>query len=273
VPATLTIGDFAKATQLSAKTLRHYHEVGLLIPARVDTGTRYRQYTTDQIPVAQVIRRFRALGMPLGQISAVLTAPDPAARSVLIADHLARLEQELIDTQTAVASLRDLLDRPPAELAIHHRSEPALETAAVIEAIKLSDLSAWFQGAVGELHATLAAQRIEPVGPGGAVVSDAFFADEYGEIVVFVPSKAAVHPVGRVVACALPAVELAVVVHHGSHASIDRSYGALAEHVAERAIAVDGPIRERYLVGSYDTTDEARWRTEIGWPIFRTDAE
>jgi hypothetical protein len=25
VPATLTIGDFAKATQLSVKTLRHYH--------------------------------------------------------------------------------------------------------------------------------------------------------------------------------------------------------------------------------------------------------
>ena len=147
-----------------------------------------------------------------------------------------------------------------------------METAAVVETIDAADLSAWFQGAVGELRATLAAQHIDQAGPGGAVVSDAFFADECGEITVFVPSTRSVRPVGRVVNRALPAIDLAVVVHNGSHDTIDRSYGALAEHVAERTIAVAGPIRERYLVGSYDTTDESRWRTEIGWPIFRTTA-
>jgi hypothetical protein len=34
---------------------------------------------------------------------------------------------------------------------------------------------------------------------------------------------------------------------------------------------VDGPLREYYLRGADDTTDEAEWRTEIGWPIFRAD--
>jgi hypothetical protein len=33
---------------------------------------------------------------------------------------------------------------------------------------------------------------------------------------------------------------------------------------------VDGPIRERYLVGRHDTTAEDEWRTEIGWPVFDT---
>jgi DNA-binding transcriptional MerR regulator len=46
--ATLTIGDFACATLLSVKTLRHYHRVGLLTPADVDAGTGYRRYATDQ---------------------------------------------------------------------------------------------------------------------------------------------------------------------------------------------------------------------------------
>jgi DNA-binding transcriptional MerR regulator len=255
------------------KTLRHYHDAGLLVPAQVDTGSGYRRYTTDQIPIAQVIRRFRALDMPLGKISAVRTAADPAARSAVVAEHLARLEHELVRTQTAVASLRDLLDGPPPELEIHHRSEPTMATAAVVETIELADLSLWFQGAIGEIRATLAAQRIDAAGPGGAVVSDAFFADECGEITVFVPSRSTVRRVGRVVDRVLPAVDLAVVVHNGPHTGIDRSYGALAEHVAERTIAVAGPIRERYLIGSYDTTDESRWRTEIGWPIFRTEAQ
>ncbi len=89
--ATLAIGDFAKATQFSVKTLRHYHEEGLLVPAQIDAGSGYRRYTTDQIPVAQVIRRFRDLDMPLGQIGAALNAPDAATRSAVVADHLARL--------------------------------------------------------------------------------------------------------------------------------------------------------------------------------------
>lgn len=40
--------------------------------------------------------------------------------------------------------------------------------------------------------------------------------------------------------------------------------------VARPALAVEGPIREYYLTGPQDTPDTAQWRTEIGWPIFRT---
>ena len=33
MPVALTIGDFARATPVGVKTLRHYHCVGLLVPA------------------------------------------------------------------------------------------------------------------------------------------------------------------------------------------------------------------------------------------------
>src|ERR1700704_2881615 len=65
--ALFAIGDFSRATHLTVKTLRHYHETGLLEPAHIDPQTGYRRYTTDQIPVAQIIRRFRDLDMPLDQ--------------------------------------------------------------------------------------------------------------------------------------------------------------------------------------------------------------
>ena len=48
--------------------------------------------------------------------------------------------------------------------------------------------------------------------------------------------------------------------------NIDRAYGALATYVTQHALALDGPIREYYLVGRHDTSDETAWRTEIGWP-------
>jgi effector-binding domain-containing protein len=44
----------------------------------------------------------------------------------------------------------------------------------------------------------------------------------------------------------------------------------LAAYVTDHALAVEGPIREYYLVGPHETADEDQWRTEIGWPIFHT---
>ena len=268
--ASLTIGDFARATHLSVKTLRHYHHLGLLVPAEVDASSGYRRYATEQIPTAQVIRRFRDLDMPLEDIGEVLGAPDLRTRNDLIAMHLVRLEQGLAETQAAVASLRELLQGPPAALLIEHRREESTRTAAISEIVEIEDLGPWFQGAIGELYATLAAQGIVTAGPPGSVVSNDFFSDERGELTIFLPATAPIRPVGRVVPRSLPAIELATTIHVGSHADIDRTYGSLATYVSEHALAVDGPIRERYVVGRHDTSDEAAWRTEIGWPIFHT---
>ena len=93
--AGLTVGDFSRITHLSVKTLRHYHEVGLLEPATVNPSTGYRYYSGEQIPTAQVIRRLRDLEMPVGEVKAVLDAPDAPDRNALIAAHLDRLEAEL----------------------------------------------------------------------------------------------------------------------------------------------------------------------------------
>ncbi|TDQ58578.1 hypothetical protein EV188_104322 [Actinomycetospora succinea] len=35
-------------------------------------------------------------------------------------------------------------------------------------------------------------------------------------------------------------------------------------------MGVVGPAQQTYLLGPRDTDDPARWRTEIGRPVFRT---
>jgi DNA-binding transcriptional MerR regulator len=269
VEPTLTIGDFSRATHLSVKMLRHYHDIGLLEPAGVDPGTGYRRYGTGQIATAQVIRRFRDLDMPLEEIQAVLSAADPRTRSQLIAAHLARLEASLARTQDAVATLRDLLERPHAAAPVRHRHAAAVSAAAITEIVDRADALAWYQGALGELHATLAAQGIAATGPGGGIYQTELFTEEHGEATIFLPCQAPVRPIGRVAFLDVPAAELATVVHTGPHAGIDLAYGTLAAYVTRHALAVDGPIREYYLTGPADAPDQA-WRTEIGWPIFET---
>lgn len=57
-----------------------------------------RDITTDQIPTALVIRRFRSLDMPLEEIHTVLTTADPGARNELLVAHVQRLEMTLART-------------------------------------------------------------------------------------------------------------------------------------------------------------------------------
>ncbi|HEY1574137.1 MAG TPA: MerR family transcriptional regulator [Pseudonocardiaceae bacterium] len=267
----LSIGDFSRATHLSVKTLRHYHRIGLLEPASIDPGSGYRRYTTDQIPVAQVIKRFRALDMPLDQIGAVLSTTNPQARRDLVAAHLARLEDNLARTQSAAAALRNLLDDPtPGDVRIERRRVEAMDSAAISDVVDHQHVTAWYHGALGELRATARAQGLTVAGSAGAIYDDDLFTQECGRATVFLPCDGPVALTGRIRPLRVPSGELAVITHAGPHeGGIDKAYGALATYVATNEIGVEGPIREYYVVDHDDTADESQWRTEVCWPIFR----
>ncbi len=266
----LTIGDFSRMTLVSIKALRHYHDVGLLIPAVVDPASGYRFYEPGQVPVAQVIRRFRDLGMPLEEIKQVLQAPDVQVRNQVIVAHMQRMEAQLAATQSVVASLRSLLERPPAPISVEHRSVGPVPALALREQVSMPDLDDWWTAAFGELDAALAAAGVPAAGPRAALYPAELFQLEVAEVVAYVPVSGEVPARGRVTVLEIPPAELAVAEHRGALADLDQTYGALGTYVAEREIGVDGPIREHYLVTAFDTEDQSRHVTEVGWPVFRT---
>ncbi len=267
----VTIGDFARMTHLTVKTLRHYHHLGLLEPVEVDPRTGYRYYSTDQVPAAQVIRRFRQLDMPLDEVRAVLQAPDDRTRHQLIAAHLDRLENQLRHTEAAVQSLRGLLDPSGRPAPIEHRSVPSLEAIAIRATVEPDEVGPWWTAGLAELRATATGQGWPATGPAGGLYASALFEGERGEAMLYLPvagaEQGSLPPTGRVQSTLVPGSELAVVVHRGSEESIDLAYGALGVYVTEHGLAGPGPIREAYLVDSVDTSDPEQWRTEVGWPI------
>lgn len=66
--AQVSIGDFSVMTSLSRKALRHYHDLGRLVPAHIDPHSGYRFYDTSQVDRAHIIRRFRYLGMAIPDV-------------------------------------------------------------------------------------------------------------------------------------------------------------------------------------------------------------
>jgi DNA-binding transcriptional MerR regulator len=67
------IGEFARRSRLSAKALRLYDELGLLLPARVDEDSGYRFYEPGQLGPARLIVALRQLQVPLAEIKEILT--------------------------------------------------------------------------------------------------------------------------------------------------------------------------------------------------------
>jgi DNA-binding transcriptional MerR regulator len=270
VKSGLTIGEFAQLTHLSVRTLRRYHESGLLEPANVDPSSGYRYYTSAQIPSAQVIHRLRELDVPLIEVGEILATEDPQQRADLITGHLRRLEGELDRTRAAVTSLRQLLRPDVEQLQVQLQSLPARTVAGVAGEVELTDVLAWYDGAMAELDE--AAFGHGSSGPPGGRYANELFTTGRGEVLVYRPVTAP-PTLGRVAPVTLPPVELATTVHHGPHDDIDVTYGRLGMWVVEHALAVDGPIYESYVVGPRDDPTPESWRTEIGWPIFRLAPE
>jgi len=185
--AGLSIGDFSQITHLSVKTLRRYHEAALLQPAEVDPHTGYRYYATTQVPTAQVIRRFRELGMPVREVREVLATTDPQARSALIAVHLERLENQLDETRAAVTSLRRLLQPASPPIQVEIRAAEAVTAAAIGAAVDHREVVDWYGAAMAELDQTLRTAHLTPAGPCGGLYDNELFTDDRGNAVVYVP--------------------------------------------------------------------------------------
>ncbi|GGM12877.1 MerR family transcriptional regulator [Deinococcus aerophilus] len=69
-----TVGEVALLTRLSARTLHHYDDIGLLKPGgRSEAG--YRLYTPADLARLWRVLSYRELGFPLAEIARVLDAP------------------------------------------------------------------------------------------------------------------------------------------------------------------------------------------------------
>src|SRR4029077_10109289 len=144
-------------------------------------------------------------------------------------------------TGTVGRSLRRLWKQQDGPAEIEHRSVPAAAAAAIGAVVGRADLLAWWQGALGELRATVRAQGLHATGPSGGVFTSELLQQDRGPATVFIPLPGRVRPVGRVTSAVIPAAELAIISHHGSLADADLSYAKLGSYTTTHEISIDGP--------------------------------
>lgn len=114
----LTVSELAAMSGVTVRTLHHYDEIGLLVPShRSPAG--YRQYSRSDAERLARIAAYRACGMSLPDIGAVL-----ASTGTPLVDHLNR-QLALLDERAAIlARQRDILRKALEAHAMGINLEP-----------------------------------------------------------------------------------------------------------------------------------------------------
>lgn len=117
------VGEIAAATGLTVRTLRHYDDIGLLVPSeRSHAG--HRRYTTDDLGRLYAVLALRQLGLPLAEVARVLIdGPDP--RDV-VRGQLELLEQSITAAQRLRRGLHGLL------VTLEDATEPSVSTLTTL---------------------------------------------------------------------------------------------------------------------------------------------
>ncbi len=125
----LSIGQFARASGLTAKALRHYDAAGLLAPALVDPDNGYRRYRAEQVNAARLIRRLRDLDLPVAEVRRLLDlhAADPGAMTDALAAHRRRLVARVTRMQGQIHDLDHLVTGKEWESMHEHNDKPSLD--------------------------------------------------------------------------------------------------------------------------------------------------
>lgn len=124
----MTIGEMAGLAEVSARSLRHYEELGLLSPSRGEQN--YREYAQEDLMRIQVIRSLMRSGIALSEIKKMLVCFDGSAllscpRVVeAYKDQLAKLDRTIEDLVTTRKRLIERLNSTNPAPVFEPRREP-----------------------------------------------------------------------------------------------------------------------------------------------------
>lgn len=108
--AHLKIGEFARLTGVTAKTILHYHKIGLLAePERSSAG--YRLYGMNELKHMRSIKRLKSLGLSLEEIKAIIGCVQEKSNREVLMSLQAELESQKTIIEDRLAKIHAMLSQ------------------------------------------------------------------------------------------------------------------------------------------------------------------
>ncbi|HLN70241.1 MAG TPA: MerR family transcriptional regulator [Streptosporangiaceae bacterium] len=276
-----SIGEFARLGGVSVRTLRHYDEIGLLRPEKVDPQNGYRGYSAAQLGRLNRIMALKELGLTLVQARRLLDGVTLEELRGMLILRRAQLEHELEQHTSQLLGIEARLRHIAKEGAMP-ADDIVVKKVPAMGVVVIAGHAPGFGAdnivpVVNQLDEQFDQLRIRDlVQEAGPYL--VFY--DYGEgrdVTVHLALPVAAPP-GDLPAPAqyriLPEIEAAVAVRNGRAASIfPMVYDDLVRWIEERGYqAVPGPGREVWVHEVDDIADVAQQVFEIQLPFNRLDA-
>ena len=245
-----SIGEFSQVTGLSVKTLRFYHERGILIPSSVDEATGYRFYDAAKVEKARVIMRLRQMEFSIEDIAAVLGECSDEAD---ILNYLERqknvLQQRIQEDRDIVRSLNEIIAKEKSARQILEAGNFAVEEKT-FEPLLIAGIR--MKGKYAEIGAGFArlgkAVGRYICGKPLCLYYDGEYREDDANFEPCFPVRREV-AVDGVSVRTLPGGRGLAFMHRGPYDQLGRSYAKILQHANERKLAVALPTREVYVKG------------------------
>ena len=268
----LKIGMFSKLSRVSVRMLRHYDEIGLIKPVKVDAFTGYRYYGEEQLALANQIESLKALGFSLHEIAEMLQSERDTA---LLERYFHTREEALRRTAEETAYRLRLLEtareglRKDGKLMncnITVKTIPQRTVASYRTVIpSYSEEGLLWDVLMGET----ASLNLIPDDPClcCAVFHDEEFKEADVEVEVQKSVKGRYPDTEHVVFKTEPAVTVASGIYNGPYLGLDDAMRSVAQWVSRNGYEVCSPVFCIYHVSPHETEDQNRFVTEICYPI------
>lgn len=265
-----TIGEFSKATGLTVKTLRFYHEKGVLVPSRVDGGTGYRYYAPSLVETAHVITQLRGLDFSLSEIRGILASDDDEAD---ILEHLERQRQTIQEKLQRGREISHSLQR----IISNEKAARKLMSEATYEVEEKSVDSLLIAGVRMKAPYRDCGQGFAKIGKrfGRHINGKPFLLHYDAEYKEGDADFEACMPVKKgdgdaeVSIRELPGGKFATLLHKGPYEDLGRSYAKILTYAKDSGYEIETPTREVYIKGPgmIFKGNPKKYLTEIQLPI------
>ncbi|MFP4363906.1 MAG: MerR family transcriptional regulator [Spirochaetia bacterium] len=262
------IGEFSQLTRLPVKTLRFYHDEGILVPARIDTFTGYRFYDETQLERARVIVKLRALEFSIPEIKQILETAEDDENLVEHVQRKAGEVEEKVRKYQALQNELSLILKSQQEVIMTNKSK-GIETKEYGETLAASIRYTGKYSDVGKyIPKIYKACGGAAAGAPFNLYYDKEYKDNDADIEICVPIRKMVK--SDAVTCrVIPAQKYYTLIHQGPYEELSYSYKKMFDYLAEKGEELQIPIRETYIKGPgmIFRGNPNKYITEIAVPV------
>lgn len=263
------IGEFAKLSGVTIKTLRHYESMGLLIPEQVDPHSGYRNYHIGQLQRMETIHKLKAAGLSLEEIGDLFESDTQIpAQDLLESKRSQTIDQlkELEKRKTLLEAMIDSRNRYQTMEKITLQSLPKVTVASHTASIESHEK-------IGELCCNVIGPEMMHLGckcpePGYCFTTETEYREHNIEIEYCEQVSEALADSALIKFKTLPAVPNAMCMKvHGPYSKLYQGYLDIFAHIEKENYRVTGQPRCCYIDGIWNQADPEKWLSIIQVPV------